>query len=325
MAANDSPKTLQAAILHFADLDVCQDALVAARWPDGVICPTCGSREVGYLANQRRWQCRAKHARRQFSVKVGSIFEDSPISLSKWFVAIWLISSAKNGISSYEIHRAIGVTQKTAWFMLHRIRLAMQTKSFNKIGGEIEVDETYIGGKARNMHKSKRRRIGISLNNSMAGKAAVMGLLERHGKDGHSTIRTAVLSGRKKGHLQPVVHEHVEAGSTIHTDAHFSYQGLEKDFVHNVIDHAEKYVDGQIHTNGCENFWSLLKRALKGTYVSVEPFHLFRYLDEEAFRFNTRKATDGTRFEEMTKRVIGRRLTYNTLIAKDVPELQQPD
>lgn len=312
MVKSDSPKTLHAAILHFSNLGVCQDALVAARWPDGVICPTCGSREVGYLTNQRRWQCSAKHQRRQFSVKVGTIFEDSPISLSKWFTAIWLIQSAKNGISSYEIHRAIGVTQKTAWFMLHRIRLAMQTKSFNKIGGEVEIDETFIGGKARFMHKDRRART-ITGTGGM-GKVAVMGLLERHGPDGHSTVRAHVVKSTKKALLHAAVRAHVAKDASIFTDALKSYDGLSTDYVHQVIDHAEKYVDGQIHTNGCENFWSLLKRALKGTYVSVEPFHLFRYVDEEAFRFNTRKANDGERFDELTRRVAGRRLTYLDLI-----------
>src|SRR5215510_811911 len=149
MAKNESPKTLQEAILHYADLDVCQQELVAARWPDGVECPTCGRTDVTYLANQRRWQCKGKHPKKQFSAKLGTIFEDSPISLSNWFVAIWLISSAKNGISSYELSRSIGVTQKTAWFMLHRIRLAMQTRSFlqGPVEGTVEVDETFIGGR----------------------------------------------------------------------------------------------------------------------------------------------------------------------------------
>jgi transposase-like protein len=318
MAANETPKTLQQAIQRFSNLDVCQAALVEARWPNGVECPHCGSREVSYLTNQRRWQCKTKHPKRQFSVKVGSIFEDSPIGLDKWFVAIWLISSAKNGISSYELHRSIGVTQKTAWFMLQRIRLAMQTKSFNKIGGEVEVDETYIGGKARNMHASKRKELfGGSHRRAYAGKVAVVGLLDRHGNDGTSQVRTAIVAGRKKSHLQPVVRENVDAGSTLHTDAHFSYQGLSSQYVHNVIDHAEAYVDGQVHTNGLENFWSLLKRAIKGTYVSVEPFHLFRYLDEQTFRFNSRKLTDGARFTEMLSRLAGKRLTYASLLGNE--------
>ncbi len=240
--------------------------------------------------------------------------------MSKWFTAIWLISGAKNGISSYELHRAIGVTQKSAWFMLHRIRLAMQTKSFDKFGGEVEADETYIGAKARNMHKSKQRRLGIQQGRSLAGKVAVMGLLERHGKDGHSRVRTRVLTSLRRHEVQGNVRDNVEAGSTVNTDSYSSYVGLQQDYVHSVIDHAEKYVDGTIHTNGLENFWSLLKRAIKGTYVSVEPFHLFRYLDEEVFRFNTRKATDCERFQQMTSRVTGKRLTYKELTGDERDE-----
>lgn len=315
MVAGDSPKTLQEAIRHFSDLNVCQEALVAARWLDGVECPSCGSRDVSYLTNQRRWQCRTKHPRRQFSVKVGTIFEDSPIGLDKWFTAIWLLSSAKNGISSYELHRAIGVTQKTAWFMLHRIRLAMQTGTFVKMSGEVEVDETYIGGKARNMHKSKRERV-IKGTGGM-GKVAVMGLLERHGPKGHSTVRTDILKSTKKKLLQAAVRSHVEQDASIFTDALLSYDGLSLDYVHQVIDHAEAYVDGQIHTNGLENFWSLLKRSINGTYVSVEPFHLFRYLDEQAFRFNNRKDSDAGRFAEALRSVAGKRVTYNALTGSE--------
>jgi transposase-like protein len=317
MAENAAPKTLQDAIRYYSDLDVCQQALVEARWPNGVECPTCGSKDVRYLPNQRRWRCRTgQHERLQFSVKIGTIFEDSPLGLDKWFSAIWLITNAKNGISSYELHRAIGVTQKSAWFMLHRIRLAMQTKSFTKIGGTVEVDETYIGGKARNMHVAKRKRLGMSQKASMVGKVAVMGLLDRHGKDGHSTMRTEVIAGRKRHDLRGPIAKHVERGATVNTDAFTAYRGLQSDYVHNVIDHAEKYVDGQIHTNGCENFWSLLKRAIKGTYVSVEPFHLFRYLDEQTLRFNTRTATDGDRFADLIRRVTGKRLTYKDLIGE---------
>lgn len=317
MATETGPKTLQQAILYYSDLDVCQDTLVAARWPGGVECPHCGSQDVIYLAKQRRWQCRTKHERRQFSVKTGTIFEDSPLGLDKWFAAIWLINNAKNGISSYEIHRAIGVTQKTAWFMLHRVRLAMQTKSFTKISGEVEVDETYIGGRARNMSASRKARKLGGKKGGVAGKAAVMGLLDRHGKDGTSQVRTVVLTGRRRYQIQPEVRSQVEPGSAIYTDSLMSYQGLADEYTHGVIDHAEKYVDGQIHTNGCENFWSLLKRAIKGTYVSVEPFHLFRYLDEQAFRFNNRKDTDAGRFAETLTRVTGRRLTYASLIAAE--------
>jgi transposase-like protein len=310
---NSTPDTLLGAITYFADIDVATAFVAQLRWPDGVSCPYCGTPEPRYLAARRVWQCRC---RKQFSVKVGSIFEDSPLPLSKWLPAMWMLVNCKNGVSSYEIARDLGITQKSAWFMLHRLRLAIQVKSFDKFGGTVEVDETYIGGKARNMHEGKKQRLKMSKKRSMVGKVAVMGLLDRHGRDGVSQVRTAVVAGRKKGHLQPVVREHVEAGSTVNTDAHFSYQGLQSDYVHNVIDHAEAYVDGEIHTNGCENFWSLLKRALRGTYVSVEPFHLFRYLDEQVYRFNNRKQTDGMRFLGACMNVFGRRLTYKALIGQ---------
>ena len=232
MVIEHAPATLQEAIVRYADLDYCQATLVAARWPDGVICPTCGSRQVGYLANQRRWQCAEKHARRQFSVKVGTIFEDSPISLSKWFTAIWLIQSAKNGISSYEVSRAIGITQKSAWFVMHRIRLAMQTQSFNKIGGEVEVDETYIGGKARFMHKDKKARLMKGRTAGNFGKVAVQGLLERHGKDGHSTVRTMVVRNNRREPLMQNVTANVEPGSSVYTDSLGSYRDVRDNFIH---------------------------------------------------------------------------------------------
>ena len=320
MATESAPKTLREAIIFFADYDNCRKAVEAIRWPTGVSCPRCGSEHVTYLETARVWKCYEKHPKAKFSLKVGTIFEDSAIGLEKWLPALWLLTNCKNGISSYELARALGVTQKTAWFMLSRLRLALQGKHGGKMSGNVEADETYIGGKARNMHIGKRKRMGISQGRSMAGKVAVMGLLDRHGKDGVSQIRTRVLAGRKKGHLQPMVRECVEAGSTLNTDAHFSYQGLSDTYTHNVIDHAEAYVDGQVHTNGCENFWSLLKRAIKGTYVSVEPFHLFRYLDEQTFRFNNRDGSDATRFALALKGIIGKRLTYSALTGSELPE-----
>jgi transposase-like protein len=315
MDATYTPKTLLQAARYYADLNVCQKLLVEARWPDGVSCPSCGRTDVSYLETQKRWQCKTKHAKRQFSVKVGTIFEDSPIGLDKWFTAMWLIAGAKNGISSYELHRAIGVTQKTAWFLNHRIRLAMQTGSFNKLGGTVEVDETFIGGKARNMHRSKHKRV-LQGKHGTVGKVAVMGLLERHGKDGHSTIRTAIVPKTKRHPLHGEIRKHVDAGATVNTDALRSYRELDDEYIHNVIDHAEAYVNGQVHTNGCENFWSLLKRSIRGTYVSVEPFHLFRYLDEQAYRFNNRHDNDAGRFAGVLASVTGRRLMYKDLIGE---------
>src|SRR5215210_1097914 len=305
-----APATLLEAITYFSDPQVCLEFMVSLRWPDGVVeCPTCGSRNVGFLPSRNLFQCRIKHAKRQFSIKVGTIFEDSPIGLEKWLPALWMIANDKNGISSYELHRALGVTQKTAWFMLHRIRLAMQTESFDKMSGVVEVDETFVGGKARNMHADKRA--AKITGRGMVGKTAVLGLLERHGPDGHSRVRAGTVKDRQRKTLDPIVREHVEPGSEVMTDALKSYAALGDEYIHEFIDHAEAYVRGKVHTNGIENFWSLLKRALGGTYVSVEPFHLFRYVDEQAFRFNQRKVKDADRFVETVKQVAGKRLTFD--------------
>jgi transposase-like protein len=266
---------------------------------------------VRFLATRRLWECKGHHPRRQFSVKVGTIFEDSPIGLDKWLAAMWIIANAKNGVSSHEMHRTLGVTQKTAWFMLHRIRLAMQTKTFAKFGGEVEADETFIGGKARFMHKAQRAK--KILGTGGKDKTPVMGLLERHGPQGHSAVKAKVVPNVRKHTLVEEVREHVAPGAEVFTDALASYAGLREDFAHQVIDHAEAYAEGKVHTNGLENFWSLLKRAIKGSYINVEPFHLFRYLDEESFRFNSRKADDASRFHEVASMVTGKRLTYKDL------------
>jgi transposase-like protein len=311
MKKEATPKTLQDAIVYFSDQDNCLNYLVARRWPNGVICPTCGRTDISFLANQRKWQCKSAHSRRQFTVKVGTIFEDSPLGLDKWLTAVWMITNCKNGVSSYEIHRAIGVTQKTAWFMLHRVRVAMQTGSFEKkMGGQVEADETYIGGLAKNMHRDKRHARITGTGGK--DKVAVMGLLERKGE-----VRAQVIVDATQATLHGEVKRQVEKGAELFTDGWKGYSGLHAEYIHQVIDHAEKYVDGQIHTNGIENFWSLLKRGIKGTYVSVEPYHLFRYLDEQVFRFNNRKADhDGIRFSIVTSRVAGKRLTYKTLTGK---------
>lgn len=312
----NAPSTLLEATRYFTDPDVCLSFMVAIRWPDGnVTCPTCGSDNVHFIATRRLWRCNAdRHSRRQFSIKVGTIMEDSPLALDKWLPAIWMITNNKNGISSYEVARALGITQKSAWFMMHRIRAAMQRGGFDKLAGEVKVDETFIGGRARFMHKDKRAA-KIKGTGSM-GKAAVMGLLERHGPDGHSHVRVKPVANRQKKTLVKEVKQHVEPSSRVYTDALASYNDLGATFEHQVIDHAEAPVRGQVHTNGLENFWSLLKRAIKGTYVSVEPFHLFRYLDEEAVRFNARKTTDAKRFLDVLRTIVGRRLSYRGLIGQ---------
>lgn len=276
------PKTLQEAIQIFSNPENCVKYVVERRWPNGVTCPTCGNTKVSFLRNQNKWQCSTRHPKRQFSLKTGTIFEDSPLGLDTWLPAMWLLVSCKNGISSYEVSRDLGISQKSAWHMMHRIRLAVHGGSSEKLSGECEADETFIGGKGRNMHVGKRQR--RITGTGTKDKTAVLGILERGGK-----IRISVVPKRKKHALQSEVKKHVEAGAALYTDALLSYDGLASDYAHQVIDHAVQYVDGQVHTNGLENFWSLLKRSISGTYVSVEPFHLFRYLDEQSFRFSERE------------------------------------
>lgn len=290
--------------------------MVAIRWPDGITCPRCNSDRHSFVKTRRIWICLS--CKKHFSVKLGTIMEDSPIGLDKWLSAIWLIVNAKNGISSYEIHRSLGITQKSAWFLLHRIRKAMQTGTFNKLCGEVEVDETYIGGKARNMHKSVlAKRVAEYATprtgrNQNIGKVAVLGLLSRHGE-----VRATVIPNNKRKPLHDHIKKNVENGSNVYSDALRSYRGLENNYIHNVINHAERYVDGHIHTNGIENFWSLLKRTIRGTYVAIEPFHLFRYLDEQSFRFNNRKVTDSDRFIKAARNITDKRVTYKELTGKE--------
>ncbi len=306
--------TLQEAIIYFSNSANCREYVVARRWPDGVICPRCGSDKVRFLEKYNRWQCGARHKNRQFTVKTGTIFEDSPLGLDKWLAAMWQVVNCKNGVSSYEVHRAIGVTQKTAWFMDHRIRLALQNKSFVKLGGAgsvVEVDETFIGGKARNMHKD--RRIKMKVRESNWAKTIVMGMLERDGM-----VRATIVKDRTKPALVPALRDIVEPGSVVYTDEHPAYLAMGSEYVHQIVNHLETYVNGNVHTQGIENFWSLLKRGLNGTYVAVEPFHLFRYVDEQAFRYNHRKnLNDGQRFDLAVRQIVGKRLTWNQLTGKD--------
>ncbi|MGA3315370.1 MAG: IS1595 family transposase [Candidatus Korobacteraceae bacterium] len=319
------PKTLQEAIQYFTGPDNCLAYMIPLTFPDGIVtCPTCGRTDPKFLANQRRWQCKSVHPKRQFSAKVGTIFEDSPIPLEKWLPAVWMIVNDKNGISSWELHRALGVTQKTAWFMLHRIRLAMQEKSSFKLGGNggpVEVDETFIGGKARNMHKSRKERMSRKAGPGglYAGgaKAIVMGMLQRGGK-----VKAQVIPERKRLPMHGIIQDSIEKGAIVMTDEHTVYMGLSDEYVHEIINHAEAYVKDHISINGIENFWSLLKRGIGGTYVSVEPFHLFRYIDEQAFRYNNRATkdnplNDSDRFALALSQIVGKRLTYSELTGKE--------
>jgi len=313
-------RTLREAVIYFKDFENCHKFMVELRWPNGVVrCPRCNSSHVVYLERARVWKCYDKHDSPKFSLKTGTVFEDSPLGLDKWLPAVWMIVNDKNGISSWELHRALGVTQKTAWFMLHRIRLAMQIKDGNgKLGGEVEVDESFIGGKSRNMHKAKRAEKIHGTGG--ADKAIVFGMVERDGK-----VRAIHVDSRQRKALQDAIRENVEAGSAIFSDEWQSYEGLVEDYEHAVINHALEYVNGNIHTNTIENFWSLLKRGLHGTYVSVEPFHLFRYIDEQVFRYNNRKGTDDLgRFKLLVSQIVGKRLTYKDLTGKTADDSATP-
>ncbi len=331
------PATLQEAAEYFADPNVCLAYMVAMRWPNGEIaCPACGSHAVRFIPRRNGWQCGSHHANRTFSVKTGTVMEDSPIPLKKWLLGIWLIVNCKNGVSSYEVARDLDITQKSAWFLLQRIRLALQEGSLMKLGGPggdvVEVDETFIGGKSRLMNAKQRKKSQIAprpgplkprspqkakRTYSFTSKAIVMGMLERGGKVVAKVVKTT-----SKGSLLPNITKHIEPKSEVHTDENPAYahlaQGEAGDYLHQIIDHATTYVNGNVHTNSIENFWSLLKRGLRGTYISVEPFHLFRYLDEQMFRFNNRETTDQGRFLAALARIGGKRLTYSELIGAEL-------
>jgi len=309
-----NPQTLLSAVRYFADLDVCNLYMRKIKWPNGrIVCPECGSDRIGEIASRHLLRC--KDCRKQFSHKVGTIFEDSPLGLDKWFVAVWCIANCRNGISSHELGRALGVTQKTAWFMLHRIRLAMECKSFDQFDGPAEADTSYVGGLAENMHAKRREK--VIKGRGAVGKTAVHGIVQRGIGDDPSQVRAAVIGSETETSLLREVRRNVRHGAAIYTDEAKAYGMLCMTHAHKTVDHSECYVNGEAHTNGAENFWSLLKRALKGTYIAVSPFHLFRYVEEQAFRFNNRLKSDFERFHKALFQVVGKRLTYRQLAAMD--------
>jgi transposase-like protein len=309
----DTPKTLVEAIQYFSDPENCRQFMIAVRWPDGIVlCPRCGSEKVSYLENAKLYFCKVKHPKQKFSLKVGTVFEDSPIALEKWLMASWMLSNCRNGVSSYEVSRSIGVTQKSAWFMLHRIRLAMSDDNLGKIGGSpknpVEIDETYISGKPLNRHIGNRTSEGK--------KAIVMGMKTRTTRE----VRAMVIPDAKRITLQEKILDHVGWGAHIYTDQNVGYDKLSATnlFVHKTVNHMVEHVKGDVHTNGIENFWALLKRTLKGTYVAVEPFHLDAYVTEQVYRFNNSKGkTDAQRFNKVLSQVAGKRLTYAELTGKE--------
>jgi transposase-like protein len=301
-----TPHTLQQAILYFSDSDRCFKFAVELRWPNGVVsCPRCGSEKHSFVQTRKLWHC--KGCKKQFTLKVGTILEDSPITLDKWMVAMWMLANCKNGVSSYEVHRALGITQKTAWFMLHRIRVAMADQTGLIGGGDapVEIDETFVGGNVQKMHKRKR----IEVNARGGNKTIVFGMLERGGR-----VKARVIADRKKQQIQPAMAEAIVPGANIITDEFSTYSFASNAYNREVVNHAIEYAHGHIHTNGIENFWSLLKRGLRGTYIAVEPFHLDAYVAEQVFRYNNRKdSDDSTRFMTVMSSVAGKRLTYDQL------------
>ncbi len=286
----------QTAIDHFTEI----------RWRRGAFCPHCGSTRVYHFSDKRTHKC--GDCRKRFSVKVGTIFEDSKIPMRKWLVAIWMITANKKGVASTQLARDIQVTQKTAWFMLHRLRHAIRTRSFNRpLDGDVEADETYIGGKSKNRHASKRR----SGTQGGVGKEVVLGMLERGGE-----LRTVKMENLRAREVQREIIRNVAPGASLMTDEHGSFVGLESLYNHHRVNHsAGEYVRHFVlHTNGIESVWALFKRQIVGTHHYLSPKHLARYVDEMTWRFNLRKMEEGNRVNALLAQTVGR-LTYKSLIA----------
>jgi len=301
----DGPQTLRDVILHFADEQIAFEYIRDLRWPGEPACPQCSSGRHSFLSTRKTWKCKA--CGHQFSVRSGTIFEGSPLPLGKWITAVWLLVNSKNGVSSHELGRSIGVTQKTAWHMLQRIRLAMQNGTIEKLAGTVEVDETYVGGKFKFMHYARKKKFQ---GRGTVGKAIVMGFRQRGG-----IVRCKVIPNITKGTLCRLVRENVEPGATVYSDALSSYDHVDPAYEHRTVDHSRRqYTDGTVSTNGIENFWCLLKRAIKGTYAWVSHKHLHRYVEEATFRYNHRKMNDLERFVTLLGQAAGRQLTYRELI-----------
>jgi transposase-like protein len=301
------PRTLLEAIRMWAVPEVARTYFANLRWPNGVACPRygCGSADVRAIGGKRpRWICR--ECKRDFTAKTDSIFEDSPIGFDKWLPVVWLLTSTKNGTSSCELARGLGVTQKTAWFMEHRVREGLASGTFEKLRGSVEADETYVGGKTTSVDMNQKTGKFMPTG-PQDNKTIVMGIVERKGK-----VRAFVIEDTTRNTLHGKIKEHVAEGSDVHTDAWRAYGKLTS-YAHFVINHDIEFVNGNIHTNNIENFWSLLKRAVKGTYICPRPWHLGRYVDTQAFRYNTRDLNDGGRFVEALKGMTGKRITWKQL------------
>lgn len=299
------------AVHYFADPRVCNDLMREIKWPGGEpVCPVCSNESCSEMPTRPNWiKCNRASCQKQFSYKVGTIFEDSPLPLDKWFVALWSVVNCKNGISSHELGRAIGVTQRTAWFMAQRLRRALENDSGHKLAGEVESDETYVGGLAKNMHR-KRRAKKIT-GRGGADKTPVQCVVQRDGD-----ARTFVVGATDGETLRGNVLRNVERETALYTDDATALAALDGVFRRESVNHsAGEFVRGRAHTNTVECFFSLLKRAIKGTYVAVSPWHLFRYCQEQGFRFNLRQLNDAGRFLNALRGVVGKRLTYRELCA----------
>lgn len=302
--------TLLELLKYFSSNKVCIDYLELLRWADGAKCPyeNCGHDKIFKFSNGKLYKC-AK-CKKQFSIKVGTIFEDSKIPLQKWYAAIYLITSHKKGISSIQLGKDIGVTQKTAWYMNHRVRHSLGWDVEEKLSGICEADETFIGGKEGNKHKSKRTE--GTQGRSVQTKTPIAGVVQRGGK-----VIAKKVADTQGSTLRKFVNENVERGSQLHTDEWWGYKGLEKLFGHSVIKHNEKeYVNGNSHTNTMEGFWSLLKRGITGIYHSMSNKHLQKYVDEFVFRYNTRQLNEADRFNLMLSG-LATHLPYKNLIQNE--------
>lgn len=280
------------------------------HWRDGAFCPYCKGKRVMHFKDGKTHKC--SDCRKRFSIRTGTIFEETKLGMHIWFGAIWLLLNRPKGIASTQLATDLAITQKSAWFVLHRLRYASRTRSFSRpLAGKVEADETYVGGKRANMHKARQEKIGVGGD----GKTIVMGVMQRADDDNPAEVRAAKIRNTAVATIQGVVRENVALGARVMTDAAYAYRGLNGDYIHEYVNHARgEYARGDVHSNSIEGFWSLFKRQYHGTHHYMSPKHLDRYLDEACYRWNRRDTHKSERVDDLLERVAGLRLTYNELI-----------